>query len=98
MQGDSVSVVAGCSSLVEIPGADSPSEIEKRKKIMKSFKQLAAVAAIGLVFGNAYAAGDAGVEPTTQSFLQALEAGGGKPWNSSRRRMHVPCWWAHKPA
>lgn len=46
---------------------------------MKSFKQLAAVAAIGLVFGNAYAAGDAGVEPTTQSFLQALEAGGGKP-------------------
>ncbi|MFX5998974.1 alpha/beta hydrolase, partial [Acinetobacter baumannii] len=28
---------------------------------------------------NAYAAGDAGVEPTTQSFLQALEAGGGKP-------------------
>ncbi|OWY31117.1 alpha/beta hydrolase [Herbaspirillum robiniae] len=46
---------------------------------MKSFKQLAAVAAIGLVFGNAYAAGDAGVEPTTQAFLQALEAGGGKP-------------------
>ncbi|MBN9356023.1 alpha/beta hydrolase [Herbaspirillum huttiense] len=46
---------------------------------MTSFKQLAAVAAIGLVFGNAYAAGDAGVEPTTQSFLQALEAGGGKP-------------------
>ncbi|MBG7618606.1 alpha/beta hydrolase [Herbaspirillum sp. AP02] len=46
---------------------------------MKSFKQLAAVAAIGLVFGNAYAAGGAGVEPTTQSFLQALEAGGGKP-------------------
>lgn len=46
---------------------------------MKSLKQLAAVAAIGLVFGNAYAAGDAGVEPTTQAFLQALEAGGGKP-------------------
>ncbi len=46
---------------------------------MKSFKQLAAVAAIGLVFGNAYAAGDVGVEPTTQAFLQALEAGGGKP-------------------
>ena len=46
---------------------------------MTSFKQLAAVAAIGLVFGNAYAAGDAGVEPTTQTFLQALEAGGGKP-------------------
>ncbi|WP_343721886.1 alpha/beta hydrolase [Herbaspirillum seropedicae] len=46
---------------------------------MTSFKQLAAVAAIGLVFGNAYAAGDAGVEPTTQAFLQALEAGGGKP-------------------
>ena len=46
---------------------------------MTSFKQLAAVSAIGLVFGNAYAAGDAGVEPTTQSFLQALEAGGGKP-------------------
>lgn len=46
---------------------------------MKSFKQLAAVAAIGLVFGNAHAAGDAGVEPTTQAFLQALEAGGGKP-------------------
>ena len=46
---------------------------------MTSFKQLAAVAAIGLVFGNAYAAGGPGVEPTTQSFLQALEAGGGKP-------------------
>ena len=46
---------------------------------MKSLNKLAAVAAIGLVFGNAYAAGDAGVEPTTQSFLQALEAGGGKP-------------------
>ncbi|AYR23967.1 alpha/beta hydrolase [Herbaspirillum rubrisubalbicans] len=46
---------------------------------MKSFKQLAAVAAIGLVFGNAYAAGGPGVEPTTQAFLQALEAGGGKP-------------------
>lgn len=46
---------------------------------MKTAKQLAAVAAIGMVFGNAYAAGDAGVEPTTQAFLQALEAGGGKP-------------------
>lgn len=46
---------------------------------MTSFKQLATVAAIGLVVGNAYAAGDAGVEPTTQAFLQALEAGGGKP-------------------
>ncbi|KAF1049045.1 MAG: Carboxylesterase NlhH [Herbaspirillum frisingense] len=46
---------------------------------MKSLKQLAAVAAIGMVFGNAYAAGDAGVEPTTQAFLQALEASGGKP-------------------
>jgi acetyl esterase/lipase len=46
---------------------------------MKLFKQLAAVAAIGLVFGNAYAAGGPGVEPTTQAFLQALEAGGGKP-------------------
>ena len=46
---------------------------------MTSLKKLAAVAALGLVFGHAYAAGDAGVEPTTQSFLQALEAGGGKP-------------------
>ncbi|MCA1322798.1 alpha/beta hydrolase [Herbaspirillum sp. alder98] len=46
---------------------------------MKAIKKLAAVAAIGMVFGNAYAAGDAGVEPTTQAFLQALEAGGGKP-------------------
>jgi acetyl esterase/lipase len=46
---------------------------------MNAIKKLAAVAAIGMVFGNAYAAGDAGVEPTTQAFLQALEAGGGKP-------------------
>ncbi|EJN09127.1 hypothetical protein PMI40_00906, partial [Herbaspirillum sp. YR522] len=45
---------------------------------MNAIRKLAAAAAIGLVFGNAHAAGDAGVEPTTQAFLQALEAGGGK--------------------
>ncbi|MFL9925807.1 alpha/beta hydrolase [Herbaspirillum lusitanum] len=46
---------------------------------MKSFKKLSSVAALALIFSNAYAAGDAGVEPVTQGFLQALEAGGGKP-------------------
>ncbi len=35
--------------------------------------------AAGLITFNAFAAGGPGVEPTTQAFLQALEAGGGKP-------------------
>ncbi|MES2072102.1 MAG: alpha/beta hydrolase [Pseudomonadota bacterium] len=49
---------------------------------MKSIQKILAMSAIGLsvaTVGNAYAAGSPGVEHNTQAFLQALEAGGGKP-------------------
>ncbi|GGC97566.1 alpha/beta hydrolase [Undibacterium terreum] len=49
---------------------------------MKSIKNALAVTAIGVslaAIGNANAAGSPGVEVHTQAFLQALEAGGGKP-------------------
>ncbi|HSX71789.1 MAG TPA: alpha/beta hydrolase, partial [Pseudomonas sp.] len=36
-------------------------------------------ALITLAAGHAFAAGSPGVEHNTQAFLQALEAGGGKP-------------------
>jgi len=46
---------------------------------MTHLKSLLAATAISLSISNAFAAGSPGVEPTTQAFLQALEAGGGKP-------------------
>ena len=49
---------------------------------MKNLQSVLAVSAIALSVGNAYAAGNPNVEPTTQAFLQALEDGGGKPLES----------------
>lgn len=46
---------------------------------MSHLKSLIAATAISLSVTHAFAAGSPGVEPTTQVFLQALEAGGGKP-------------------
>lgn len=46
---------------------------------MKNLKTLLTASVVGLSISNAYAAGSPGVEPHTQAFLQALEAGGGKP-------------------
>ncbi|MFZ6844411.1 alpha/beta hydrolase [Undibacterium sp. RuTC16W] len=46
---------------------------------MTYLKTILTSSAISLAIGNAYAAGSSGVETTTQGFLQALEAGGGKP-------------------
>lgn len=46
---------------------------------MSHLKSLIAATAISLSVTHAFAAGSPGVEPTTQAFLQALEAGGGKP-------------------
>jgi acetyl esterase/lipase len=45
----------------------------------KTAKTALAVAASGLVIGNAMAAGNPNVEHNTQQFLNALEQGGGKP-------------------
>ncbi|WP_160286702.1 alpha/beta hydrolase [Pseudomonas knackmussii] len=45
---------------------------------MNAKKNLLA-ATLALAIGNAFAAGSPGVEHTTQAFLEALEAGGGKP-------------------
>ncbi|WP_371368149.1 alpha/beta hydrolase [Pseudomonas sp. QL9] len=45
---------------------------------MNAKKHLLA-ATLALAIGNAFAAGSPGVEHTTQAFLEALEAGGGKP-------------------
>jgi acetyl esterase/lipase len=42
-------------------------------------KRLFAAAAVTLAVGSAFAAGSPGVEHNTQKFLEALEAGGGKP-------------------
>ncbi|MFZ6723740.1 alpha/beta hydrolase [Undibacterium sp. Ji49W] len=46
---------------------------------MKHLKTMLAATAISLSITNAFAAGSPGVEPTTQAFLEALQAGGGKP-------------------
>jgi acetyl esterase/lipase len=49
---------------------------------MTSIPKAIAATALGLVAAtssSAHAAGSPGVEPTTQAFLEALEAGGGKP-------------------
>ena len=49
---------------------------------MKSVRKAVAAAVFGLVAATgsvAHAAGSPGVEHNTQAFLQALEAGGGKP-------------------
>jgi len=46
---------------------------------MHPLKSALAITTIGLSAGNAIAAGSPGVEHETQAFLQALEAGGGKP-------------------
>ncbi|MDY7539040.1 alpha/beta hydrolase [Undibacterium sp. RTI2.1] len=46
---------------------------------MTNLKTVLAASVINLAIGSAYAAGSPGVETTTQGFLQALEAGGGKP-------------------
>ncbi|MFZ6760348.1 alpha/beta hydrolase [Undibacterium sp. Ji50W] len=46
---------------------------------MKHLKTMLAATAISLSLTNAFAAGSPGVEPTTQAFLEALQAGGGKP-------------------
>ena len=44
-----------------------------------NIKQLVGSGLLTLAIGNAFAAGSPGVEHNTQAFLQALEAGGGKP-------------------
>ena len=44
-----------------------------------NIKQLVGSGLLALAVGNAFAAGSPGVEHNTQAFLQALEAGGGKP-------------------
>ncbi|HEY9103254.1 alpha/beta hydrolase [Chitinimonas sp.] len=46
---------------------------------MKAFAQTFSAAVLSLALGNAFAAGSPGVEHNTQKFLEALEAGGGKP-------------------
>lgn len=47
-----------------------------------TIKTIAASGLLALAIGNAFAAGSPGVEHHTQAFLQALEAGGGKPLES----------------
>ena len=46
---------------------------------MKNVSTLLSGAVLAVAIGNAFAAGSPGVEHHTQAFLQALEAGGGKP-------------------
>lgn len=46
---------------------------------MNSLKTIIGLSVLSLAIGNAFAAGSAGVEHNTQKFLEALEAGGGKP-------------------
>lgn len=46
---------------------------------MNSLKSIVGLSALALSIGNACAAGSPGVEHNTQKFLEALEAGGGKP-------------------
>ena len=46
---------------------------------MKNVSTLLSGAVLAVAIGNAFAAGSPGVEHNTQAFLQALEAGGGKP-------------------
>jgi acetyl esterase/lipase len=46
---------------------------------MTSLKKIIGLSALALSIGNAFAAGSPGVEHNTQKFLEALEAGGGKP-------------------
>jgi acetyl esterase/lipase len=46
---------------------------------MMNIKQLVGSGLLALAVGNAFAAGSPGVEHNTQAFLEALEAGGGKP-------------------
>jgi acetyl esterase/lipase len=46
---------------------------------MKHLKSVIAMSALALSVGQALAAGGPGVERQTQAFLEALEAGGGKP-------------------
>lgn len=46
---------------------------------MKNVSTLLSGAVLAVAIGNAFAAGSPGVENHTQAFLQALEAGGGKP-------------------
>ncbi|MDG9928163.1 MULTISPECIES: alpha/beta hydrolase [unclassified Pseudomonas] len=47
-----------------------------------TIKTIAASSLLALAIGNAFAAGSPGVEHHTQAFLEALEAGGGKPLES----------------
>ena len=46
---------------------------------MKNVSTVLSGAVLAVAIGNAFAAGSPGVEHHTQAFLQALEAGGGKP-------------------
>lgn len=46
---------------------------------MKALSKTLTGGLLALAIGNAFAAGSPGVEHTTQSFLEALEAGGGQP-------------------
>lgn len=46
---------------------------------MNSLNKVIGITALALSIGNAFAAGSPGVEHNTQKFLEALEAGGGKP-------------------
>ena len=46
---------------------------------MKNVSTLLSGAVLAAAIGNAFAAGSPGVDHNTQAFLQALEAGGGKP-------------------
>lgn len=46
---------------------------------MNSLKKIIGLSVLSLAIGNAFAAGSPGVEHNTQKFLEALEAGGGKP-------------------
>lgn len=46
---------------------------------MTSLKKIIGLSALALTIGNSFAAGSPGVEHNTQKFLEALEAGGGKP-------------------
>mgnify|MGYP000438047400 CR=1 FL=1 len=49
---------------------------------MKNVSTLLSGAVLAVAIGNAFAAGSPGVEHHTQAFLQALEAGSGKPLES----------------
>src|SRR5690606_36502062 len=46
---------------------------------MTPLKKIIGLSVLSLAIGNAFAAGSPGVERNTQKFLDALEAGGGKP-------------------